>query len=378
MQQTLRASFGVALISLAVMLLGDSTALSASVFEVQDEVSGTNADSESVEDALNFIRNGRIDRGTIILQRLAGEGNAESLYHLGEMYRLGIGREKANSVATMYYRLATALNHKTASLSLANMLFFEGDGSDETIGEALGVWQNLAIEGNAESIYMLGMIYWNGEAGLERDVVRGYGLVWRASQSGYSDAVQNELVMRSLLNAETRDAAMEFGRSISDASFGEKSLSTGITVASALEETVDTPEEDNEAIVAAAEPNPAVPAEDNRAAEQPEEGAPPKANDQPAGETSGPPTIPGDWSSVWRLEVGFAMSRLDVTRLQTVINTSQAAAVGALASEVTPSATRPGLYRLTYGPMKSMHQAVNVCVTLKRAGHDCSAKPPEE
>jgi len=326
------------------------------------------ADEGSVEDALNFIRNGRIDRGTIILQRLAGEGSPDSLFHLGELYRLGIGREKANNVATMYYRLSAALGHKTASLSLANMLFFEGDGTDKTISEALSVWQNLAIEGNAESIYMLGMIYWNGDASMERDPIRGYGLVWRAAQSGYTDAVQNELTMHSLLSAAAREAAMEFGRSISDASFGDESLAPELlTTASSGEKA---PVEDAAETQVAVTDQQITSPEETLDAVQTKEAVTTKTDTQAA--------APEDWSAVWRLEVGFAMSKLDVSRLQSVINASQAAAVGNLSSEVAPSPTRPGLYRLVYGPMKSMHQAVNVCVTLKRAGHDCAAKAPEE
>lgn len=366
MFQAIKTYLTLALCFTVCTLMGLSTVGLLPGAEAQEEQ--MTADEGSVEDALNFIRNGRIDRGTIILQRLAGEGSSDSLFHLGELYRLGIGREKANNVATMYYRLSAALGHKTASLSLANMLFFEGDGTDKTVSEALSVWQNLAIEGNAESIYMLGMIYWNGEASLDRDPIRGYGLVWRAAQSGYADAVQNELTMHSLLNAEAREAAMEFGKSISDASFGDESLAPELLATATAEEKAAAEDE--------AETQATVVDQQLTPSEEVLEEAP--AREVVSAKADVQAAAPEDWSAVWRLEVGFAMSKLDVSRLQSVINASQAGAVGNLSSEIAPSATRPGLYRLVYGPMKSMHQAVNVCVTLKRAGHDCAAKAPEE
>jgi len=316
------------------------------------------ADEATVDAALDFIRNGQIDRGVFILQRLAGQGNADSLFHMGELFRLGVGRSKANDVATMYYRLAAALGHKTASLSLANMLFFEGDGSDKTLGEALSVWQTLALEGDVESIYMLGMLYWNGDAGLAQDPVRGYGLVWRAAQSGYADAVQNELTMHSLLNAEARQAAEEYGKSISEAGFGGEPLALDLLVAQAP--AVDeTPPETPLTIET----------------EQPAKVLEKEPVAEPAIE---PITEPDDWSTVWRLEVGFAMSEVNVRRLQSMISQTQADIVGKLFSDVAPSASRPGLFKLTYGPMKSLQDAVTTCVTLKRAGHDCAAKAPEE
>lgn len=369
MSQTIKNLLALALLFTACAV--SSVSAMGIFYDAEAQEDPLTADEGSVEDALNFIRNGRIDRGTIILQRLAGEGNSDSLFHLAELYRLGIGREKANNVATMYYRLATALGHETASLSLANMLFFEGDGSDKTISEALSVWRNLAIEGNAESIYMLGMVYWNGEAGQDRDPIRGYGLVWRAAQSGYADAVQNELTMHSLLNAEARDAAIEFGKSISDASFGDEVLAAELLTVALPEGKTETSSEDTETSFAAAAADPqTLTSDETNEAEQ--------SKDAAVTEAVEPAAAPEDWSSVWRLEVGFAMSKLDVGRLQSVISASQAAAVGNLSSEIAPSATRPGLYRLVYGPMKGLNQAVNVCVILKRAGHDCSAKAPEE
>jgi cell division septation protein DedD len=317
------------------------------------------ANEESVEIALNYIRNNQIERGVFILQRLAGQGNGDSLYHMGELYRLGIGREKSASVATMYYRLATALDHEKAALALANFLYFEGDGSEKTIAEALGVWQNLALNGNVESMYLLGMVYWNGDVGLEQDPIRGYGLVWRASQAGYRDAEQSELTMHSILNAEAREAAMEYGKTYTVKGFTDKIAAPDVlTVEAASTEIADASIAADSDVAPTAEPT--------------------KTAAKPAPKPKPKPLVrPDDWTTVWRLEVGLAMSKLEVRRLQSLITQAQAGAVGGMFSEILPSTNRPGLYRLIYGPVSGLHQAVSTCVTLKRSGHDCAAKAPE-
>ncbi len=329
------------------------------------------ADGAEIEEALNLIRNNKIDQGTLILERLAGKGNAAALFHMGELFRLGIGREKAVNVATMYYRLASTLGHERASLSLANILFFEGDGSEQTIAEALGVWQDLALSGNLESLYVLGMIYWNGDAGLEQDPVRGYGLVWRASKEGYDNAIQNELTMRSILNGDARRAAMEYGNSLQIKGFSAEPLAPELLVDQA---STTTPPEAGGAERADATAT-AVDDAHNSAGQQIAE-ATQKA--PPPSKPKAPLEKPEDWTTVWRLEVGFAMSKREVMRLQSVINRSQSQIIGPMFSEINPSATRPGLFRLVYGPISGMSKAVTTCVALKRAGHDCTVRAPEE
>jgi len=303
-------------------------------------VAQRSADEETIEEALNLIRSGggNIQQGILVMQGLADKGVTEALFHMGEIHKLGIGKDGPSiPIATMYYRLASRLGHDRASLLLANILFFDGDGSEASYAEAVEAWQSLALRGNAEAAYMLGMVYWNGEAGSVRDPIRGYGLVWLASEKGYDAAVQNELSMRAMLNGAARQEAMDYANNIADRGFGAEPIAIDLVLDSASE-PVSTP----------------VPKEEK------------------------PLEKPEDWTTVWRLEVGFAMSEVEIERLQKVLNTTQARVVGGLFSEVVDSANRPGLYRLIFGPVKSMHSAVSKCVDLKRAGHDCFARPPGE
>ena len=290
-------------------------------------------DELTVEGALTALRNGEMAKGTAILQALGEQADPVALFHLAEMARLGIGRDEPSMpIATMYYRLSGNLGNEMAAMKLANILYFDGTGTEAEISEALSIWQTYAIEGNAEASYLLGILYWNGEHGRPADPVRGYGLVWRASQAGYRVAVQTELTMRSQLPGDARTAAKAYGQNLEQHGFSDELLAIELLVEDYVPEA--------------------------------------------GGDTSQGGERPEDWTKVWRLEVGFAMRDEDASALLTRIRSEHGSSVADLYGEVTPSPNRPGMYRLVFGPIDGMHDAVGRCVALKRAGHDCFAKPP--
>lgn len=334
--------------------------------KAQDFVSPNDAE---IELALQHIQDGNVGAGVATLQALAEDGDALAMFHVAEIHRLGIGRAPSIPIATMYYRFAATLGHKRASLSLANILFFDGTGSESEMKEALEIWQTLALEGNLEAAYMLGMLYWNGEGGLHRDPIRGFALVWLSFENGYEDAEQNLLSMRALLSTNAKEAAYAYAKDLQNQGFSSKQLAPDLLEAKESR-VADYASADGAA--------PAATAAGDAAPEAAVAAAAPATAPAPVEEEDEPLVKPDDWTEVWRLEVGFAMSELETQRLETVINTSLGHAVGDLYSEVTESPSRPGLYRLIYGPAESMSDAVSRCVTLKRAGHDCFARPPEE
>ncbi len=288
-----------------------------------------------VEDALQLIRDGQVETGVETLRRLGELGNADAFFHLAEINRLGAGKEATEPVALMYYRFAARLGHTRAALSLANLLFFEGSGEGD-VNEAVEIWQQYALEAEPEAMYLLGMVYWNGESGILPDPVRAYGLVWRASQLQYTPAVEAEPEMRSQLSDEARETALAYAATMRSKGFDDKPL--------ALELVTD----DASAIIKSYE------------------------------ESKGDKVKPDDWNTVWHLEVGFAMSKEEIEKVQARIMANEKTDVQDLFSEVIENANRPGMYRLVFGPVESMQRAVKHCVALKRAGHDCFAKPPVE
>ena len=299
----------------------------SSVVAAQD--SETSVDDQSIEDALNAIRDGDHQTGRAMLRTMSEQGNPDAMYHLAEISRLGIGGDASMSIATMFYRLASRLGHEKASMKLANILYFEGTQSAAEMAEAFSIWQTYALSGNAEAAYLLGIIYWNGENGRTPDPVRGYGLVWKAAEAGYKDAVAAELEMRTLLPGDARQAAQTYGARLADFGFSDELLNMDLLV------------EDWE------------PDAEETVVEKPE-----------------------DWTAVWHLEVGFALRQDDAENLLADILENHAKSVEGLFNEMVPSPNRVGRFKLVFGPLEGMHSAVNLCVDLKRAGYDCFAKPP--
>ncbi|MCK0070275.1 tetratricopeptide repeat protein [Kordiimonas laminariae] len=344
----------------------------------EDDMLQTSVDMQSVEDALEMMRGGDIKGGVAMLESLAMTGNALAYYHLAEVRRIGVGTEKNIPVATMFYRLSSQLGHEEAALKLANILFFEGGGTDSEVAEAVSLWQSEAMKGVPEALYMMGMIYWNGEAGFEQDPIRGYGLVWRASRDGYLEAGDSLGTMSVLLERKAKDVGQRYAERLEELGFDEEALAphllpvvdsadtrkkradNALTAAEILDREATAKE------TVAAEPAPA------------EEAVQEKETDVTANQEGKAAPKPEDWDEVWHLEVGFAMSELEVKRLRSIVSSTLQQEVGNLHSDIVESPNRPGLYRLVFGPVTSLQSAVTKCVAMKRAGHDCFAKAPQK
>ena len=331
--------------ALSILLLTAFTALPVAAQEIEDDApppvplqTGPTLEQDEINDALALVRDGNVDAAVERLRRLGELGNSDAFFHLAEINRLGAGKEASEDVALMYYRFAARLGHKRAALSLANILFFEGTSNDTEADykEAIDIWQQYSLEGDPEAMYLLGMVYWNGEGGVLPDPVRAYGLIHRASALQYAPALEAEPAMREQLSLDARAKALEYSEQIALTGFDDKPL--------ALELVTD----DADAIIKNYE------------------------------ETRDKREKPEDWNTVWHLEVGFAMSEEDIKKLQAQIIANPKTDVKDMFSEVIENANREGLYRLVFGPVPSMQEAVRHCVVLKRAGHDCFAKPPRE
>lgn len=290
---------------------------------------GTAAPATVVEAALARIREGDVNGGIRALREAGEAGDPDGFFHLGEIHRLGVGRQASPAIATMFYRFAAGMGHGRASLSLANMLFFDMPGEVGGRGEALAIWRRHALQGETEALYMLGILYWNGDVGDTPDPIRGYGLVRRAADAGYGDAVEAELAMRQQLSVEARETGLTYADGLTESSFDGEILAPHLLL----------------------------------------------AEDSASPETAGLEE-PDDWSTIWRVEVGLAMNRVEADRLEKLILSEMADAVTGLYSTVQEVPSRPGMYRLVFGPVPSMQEAVSRCILLKRKGHDCFAKPP--
>lgn len=309
--------------------------LAHSGLALQDSSASIQLSDPDVDEALTAIRNGEVAKGLSVLQSLSEQGNPIALYHMGETARLGIGREPSPSVSIMFFRMSAQLGYEVAAMKLANILYFDGSGSGAEINEAKTIWKSYALKNNREAQFVLGMIYWSGDETTTTDPIRGYGLIWRSAESGYNDAVQAELTMRAQLNGDARKVGEEYGRRLEEMGIDDREpLRLDLLVEGYVSGTGSDSLE-------------------------PEEIAPPQ-----------------DWNAVWRMEVGFAMEEDDAIVLMRRIQEQEHDTVGDLAAAVVLAPNRNDAYRIVFGPVKGLSEAVEKCIAVKRGGHDCFAKPP--
>jgi hypothetical protein len=297
-----------------------SIALSTEILSV-DKLDASVDHQAQTREAITLIREGAYNRGMEALRALGDQGNSGAYYHLAEIYRLGVHGEKAPDVAAMYYRLSYEQGYLDAGKMLANILFFNDMRTDNDEREAIGIWQQQALLGDAESQYYLGTIYWNGDAGLDFDPIRGYGLIWLASEAGHQDAIASEVIIASDLSFESRNRARLYADNLIEERFDEAPLELEMVL--------------NDIATAAG-------------------GASDKFLAQ----------------GIWKIDVGFAQSEEKTSVFQTQLHQDVGGYLTDLDSDLHK--TENGLYVISYSPIATLDEAVTRCVFLKKKGYDCN------
>lgn len=294
---------------------------------------------EKLKLALQKLNEQNFEGALTILEELGEKGSADAYFHLGEIERLGIlPRGKNLSLAITNYRMASALGHKRAGLSLANMMYFDrgifesGQIKDKpSVETAVATWQQLALEGEREALYMLGIFYWNGTATLMQDPIRGYGLIWLAANKGYKDAIVAEPQMLPSLSYDARMAGRDYAGRIDQLGFSKDPLRLDLIYATI----------------------------------------------SPASTTGAKRKKPISWSLAWHLQIGISLPRESSEKLRLEIERDFSPILSPLHGETVADIDRIERYKLLYGPMKSMNEAVTTCLTFKKRGIDCFAIAPK-
>lgn len=112
----------------------------------------------------------------------AVSGNPDAQFNLGQAYKLGRGVKADLAQAEEWYRKAAVQGHEQAEDNYGLALFQNGK-RDEAVR-----WLTRSSErGEPRAQFVLGTMYFNGDS-VQRDWVRAYALIVRASQSGLPQA----------------------------------------------------------------------------------------------------------------------------------------------------------------------------------------------
>ncbi len=105
----------------------------------------------------------------------AKEGHADSQYNLALMYEHGIGVDKNEKEAIVWYGKSAALGNAAAQFNLG--VFYEnGRGTEVDFAKANECYRKASVQGDALAIGNLGMLYVRGQ-GVKENKVAGVALL---------------------------------------------------------------------------------------------------------------------------------------------------------------------------------------------------------
>jgi uncharacterized protein len=126
------------------------------------------------------------------------KGDADAQFNLGQAYKLGRGVKADLNVASDWYRQAAEKGHLQAADSYGHLLHYQGK-----IADALPYLQASAERGEPRAQYLLGTELFNGVY-VEKDWVRAYALMTRASSAGMAPASRSLSQMDQYIPLEQR------------------------------------------------------------------------------------------------------------------------------------------------------------------------------
>ncbi|MEZ0244780.1 MAG: SPOR domain-containing protein [Sphingomonas sp.] len=137
-------------------------------------------------------------------------GNPDAQFNLGQAYKLGRGVPADLNMAEEWYRKAAVQGHPQAEDNYGLALFQNGKRT-----EAVAWLEKSAARGEPRAQFVLGTMYFNGD-GVERDWVRAYALIVRASQSGLPQASTALAQMDKYISLQERQQGLALARTYED------------------------------------------------------------------------------------------------------------------------------------------------------------------
>lgn len=129
------------------------------------------------------------------------KGDPDAQFNMGQAYKMGRGVETDLNVALDWYKRAAAQRHLQAADSYGHLLHYQGK-----ISESLPYLTASSDRGDPRAQYLLGTELFNG-VHIEKDWVRAYALMTRASSAGMGPASRSLAQMDKYIPLEQRQQA---------------------------------------------------------------------------------------------------------------------------------------------------------------------------
>jgi len=291
---------------------------------------------------------------------LAIGGDADAQFNLGQAYKLGRGVPADAGVALEWFGRAAAQNHEKARDNYGLLLFQQGRRE-----EAMPSIRASAERGEPRAQYVYATALFNGDLA-DRDWVRAYAFMTRASRSGLAQATASLGQMDQYIP----DAQRRQGLALATAMASDQAPAGPPYAAAMPPPTIPAPGITAAPAVAPPDPGPPArpPVEISRRPARP---APPAAPPSPVPAPARAEITP-DPSGRWRVQLG-AFS--EAGRAQALWR-SLGARVSGLSAFQPYYVSGGGVTRLQVGPLRDAADARRLCARISRTGTPCLVKAP--
>ncbi|WP_254054397.1 SPOR domain-containing protein [Sphingorhabdus sp. EL138] len=294
----------------------------------------------------------------------ASAGDADAQFNMGQAYKLGRGVPMDLTQAEQFYKRAADQGHLQASDNYGLILF-----QNQRRKEALPYLQASANRGEPRAQYVLGTGHFNGDF-VEKDWIRAYALMTRASAAGLPQATSNMAQMDKYIPLDKRRRAIELASQMEENEKRVRTAQVGglrATPSSGAIQTAQLPASKAVAPVPTPAPKPVAPPSVATPPAPAPAKAPPLAKPAPA---PAPAPVRTATTGNWRVQLGAFG---DQNKAKALWNNLEKR-VSAL-NNLQPYLVAAGsITRLQAGPFATKAQASKVCGSVKASGNDCIVK----
>ncbi len=288
------------------------------------------------------------------------KGDADAQFNMGQAYKMGRGVKADLNVALDWYKKAAAQGHLQASDSYGHLLHYQGK-----IPESLPYLQTSSDRGDPRAQYLLATELFNG-VHIEKDWVRAYALMTRASSAGMGPASRSLSQMDQFIPLEQRQAASVLAGELEQ----RANRNRAAQVAGFPINTTPPPKSGKPVAVPPSKiPTASAPGFPSNI---PVAGDPaPKAAPVKAATPKPAPFKAATADGAWRIQLGAFGQEANAKKLWTSLE-GKISELGSLQSYLEVSGN---ITRLQAGPFSSKTAAETMCVKVKASGQACLSVP---
>ncbi|GAA0483213.1 hypothetical protein GCM10009096_27000 [Parasphingorhabdus litoris] len=303
----------------------------------------------------------------------ASAGDADAQFNMAQAYKLGRGVPKDLAKAEQYYKRAADQGHLQANDNYGLILF-----QNQRRKDALPYLQASANRGEPRAQYVLGTGHFNGDF-VEKDWIKAYALMTRASAAGLPQATSNMAQMDKYIPLDQRRQAIQLAGQMEENEKRVRTAQVGglrpVQSTGAIQ-TAQLPASKTVVPTPAAAPKPQPVAPVAKPAPAPAVKAAPVKKPAPpvtaAAPTAKPAATPVRTTAMgnWRVQLGAFG---DQNKAKALWNSLEKRVSGL--NNLQPYLVAAGnITRLQAGPFSTRAQANKMCSTVKASGNDCIVK----